>query len=119
MRILYATANQVGSYGNPQDWEGETPPDGYVQIADGTDETPLTGNGGFATLTLTDGIITGFTPDMAAWEVWKVAHPEQPAQPDTIQLALAELAETESAHDIENKLALAELAETIGGTTNG
>ena len=32
------------------------------------------------------------------------------------QLALAELAETESAHDIENKLALAELAETIGGT---
>jgi len=32
------------------------------------------------------------------------------------EIALAELAETESAHDIENKLALAELAETIGGT---
>jgi hypothetical protein len=35
------------------------------------------------------------------------------------QIALAELAETESAHDLENKLALAELAETIGGTSNG
>ena len=42
-----------------------------------------------------------------------------PAQRDPItqtQLALAELAETESAHDLENKLALAELAEMIGGT---
>ena len=42
-----------------------------------------------------------------------------PSEPDPItqtQLALAELAETESAHDIENKLALAELAEMIGGT---
>jgi len=35
------------------------------------------------------------------------------------QIALAELVETESAHDLENKLALAELAETIGGTSNG
>lgn len=45
-----------------------------------------------------------------------------PAEPDPItqtQIALAELAETESAHDIENKLALAELAEMIGGTSNG
>jgi len=31
------------------------------------------------------------------------------------QIAFAELAETESAHDLENKLALAELAEMIGG----
>lgn len=36
------------------------------------------------------------------------------------QLALAELAETESQHDLENKLAIAELAETmLGGATNG
>ena len=32
------------------------------------------------------------------------------------EIALAELAETEATHDLENKLALAELAETIGGT---
>ena len=47
---------------------------------------------------------------------------DPPAEIDPVtqtQLALAELAETESAHDLENKLALAELAETIGGTTNG
>ena len=37
----------------------------------------------------------------------------------TAEIALAERAETESAHDLENKLALAELAEMIGGTSNG
>lgn len=43
-------------------------------------------------------------------------------EPDALtqtQLALAELAETEAAHDLENKLALAELAEMIGGISNG
>ena len=45
--------------------------------------------------------------------------PAQPAPVTQTQLALAELAETESAHDLENKLALAELAEMIGGTSNG
>lgn len=43
-------------------------------------------------------------------------------EPDALtqtQLALAELAETEAAHDLENKLALAELADMIGGTSNG
>lgn len=47
---------------------------------------------------------------------------DPPVQIDPVtqtQLALAELAETESAHDLENKLALAELAEMIGGTSNG
>lgn len=43
-------------------------------------------------------------------------------EPDTItqtQIALAELAEAEAAHDLENKLAIAELAEMMGGTSNG
>ena len=48
--------------------------------------------------------------------------PEEDPEPDALtqtQLALAELAETEAAHDLENKLALAELAEMMGGTSNG
>ncbi len=39
-------------------------------------------------------------------------------EPDTltqIQLAVAELAETEAAHDLENKVAIAELAEAMAG----
>lgn len=35
------------------------------------------------------------------------------------QIALVELAETEAAHDLENKLALAELADMIEDTSNG
>jgi hypothetical protein len=53
-------------------------PDGWIKVADGVDETPLIKNGGFVAPTFTDGIATSFTPDTAAWEAWKAAHPEQP-----------------------------------------
>jgi len=46
---------------------------------------------------------------------------ETESEPDTLtqtQIAIAELAEVEAAHNLENKLAIAELAETLlGGTT--
>lgn len=49
--------------------------------------------------------------------------PPPSTEPDALtqtQLAVSELAETEAAHDLENKLAIAELAETLlGGTSNG
>jgi len=57
--------------------------------------------------------------DTKTFSVPPVPAPEPDALTQT-QLAVAELAETESAHDLENKLAIAELAETLlGGTNNG
>ena len=55
---------------------------------------------------------------MAAWEAWKAEHPEPEPPIDDItalQLAVAELAETQAADQTANELALAELAEMIGG----
>ena len=62
----------------------------------------------------------GFEPVIVVWkdDVANLQAQSTNAVTQT-QLALAELAETESAHDLENKLALAELAEMIGGTSNG
>ena len=108
MRILCATANLDSSYGNSQDWDGETPPAGYYQIADGTDETPLTSNGGFVALTLTGGIITAFTVDAAAWAAWQAAHPVVTKMPTTEDDIL------ETVLDHEARLANMEL---LGGTT--
>jgi len=53
-------------------------PDGWIEVADGVDDTSLTENGGFGEPTITDGVATGFTADTAAWEAGKAAHPEQP-----------------------------------------
>lgn len=61
--------------------------------------------------------VTDFTRYALQGGTWETAEPDDMTQ---TQLALAELAETESAHDLENKLAIAELAETmLGGATNG
>lgn len=60
-----------------------------------------------------------YDPDTKTFSVPTAAAPEPDALTQT-QLAVAELAEAEAAHDLENKLAIAELAETLlGGTNNG
>lgn len=60
-----------------------------------------------------------YDPDMKTFSHPPVAAPEPDALTQT-QLAVAELAEAEAAHDLENKLAIAELAETLlGGMSNG
>jgi len=60
----------------------------------------------------TDGVFSAPTEDTTT---------ETESEPDTLtqtQIAIAELAEAEAAHNLENKLAIAELAETLlGGTT--
>ena len=72
-------------------------------------------------LTVTDGVITAVEDDVVArkaWEQWQAEHPEPEPQLDDItalQLAVAEMAETQAADQTTNELALAELAEMIGG----
>lgn len=82
MRILCATQNDDGSYNQPFDWPGGSPPNGHYKIADGVDETPLTSNGGFAALTLnSNNIITVFTANSVAWAAWQSAHPTTTQEP--------------------------------------
>lgn len=75
----------------------------------------------FVLLTIENGVITALTEDTEAreaWERWQAEHPTpEPTLDDTtaLQLAVAELAETQAADQTANELALAELAETIGG----
>ena len=123
MNIIQITANGSGAYPPIQSWAGETPPYGYYQAADTCDTNAMQTHNGFVTLTVEDGVVTAITGDDAAYQAYLDSLPEPtPPEPDAItqtQLALAEMAETEAARDLENKLALAELAEMIGGTSIG
>jgi len=69
MKIIFETKNSDGAYSAIQSWGGETPPDGWYEVADGVTLT----DGGFGTLTLTDNIVSAFTGDPAAWEAWQAA----------------------------------------------
>lgn len=94
-------------------------PDGWAIIGDAA---IIPGTFPFVNITTDNGVVTAMTANQEAYDAAIAAQRDQDSQPDAMtqtQIALAELAETESAHDLENKLALAELAEMIGGTSNG
>lgn len=114
MNIIQKQPNPSGAYPPIQSWSGVPTPDGYYQVAGGVELSC----GGFGTLTVEDGIVTAFTPDVEAWEAWKTEHPApEPSLDDitSLQLAVAELAETQATDQTANELALAELAGMIGG----
>lgn len=114
MNIIQKQPNPSGAYPPIQSWSGANAPDGYYKVADGVELSC----GGFGMLTVEDGIVTDFTGDTEAWERWQTEHPapEPPIDDITaLQLAVAELAETQTADQTANELALAELAEMIGG----
>lgn len=114
MKIISKEANPSGAYPPIQDWHGETPPDTHYQVAGGVELSC----GGFGTLMVESGVVTAFTPDVEAWERWQTEHPTpEPTLDDitALQLAVAEMAETQAADQTANELALAELAEMIGG----
>lgn len=114
MNIIQKQPNPSGAYPPVQSWGKVTPPDGYYAVADGIELSC----GGFGTLTVEDGVVTAFTPDTEAWEQWQAEHTEpEPTLDDitALQLAVAELAESQAADQTANELALVELAEMIGG----
>ena len=114
MNIIQKQPNPDGAYPPILAWNESTPPDTHYQVADGVELSC----GGFGVLTVEDGIVTDFTGDTEAWERWQTEHPapEPPIDDITaLQLAVAELAETQAADQTANELALAELAEMIGG----
>lgn len=105
MNIIQKQPNPSGAYPPIQSWAGEVPPDGYYQVADGVELSC----GGFGTLTVEDGIVTAFTPDVEAWEQWQAEHTEPIPQMTTQEAILDKLTEIEYRQD------LMELGLTEGG----
>ena len=68
MIIIQKEPNLSGAYQSPQTWSDDTPPEGYYKVADGVELTC----GGFGTLVFTDGVVTDFIGDEAAWEAYNV-----------------------------------------------
>jgi hypothetical protein len=77
MVIMQKQPNPSGAYSSIQSWSGVAPPDGYYQVLDNVTLT----DGGFGALTVEDGIVTAFTPDVEAWERWQAEHPVPEPQP--------------------------------------
>lgn len=115
MNIIRKDTRPSGARFNiEENWSKPTPPDTHYQVADGVELS----HGGFGTLTVEDGIVVGFAPDVQAWEHWQAEHPApEPTLDDitVLQLAVAEIAEIQTADQTANELALAELAEMMLG----
>ena len=114
MNIIQKQPNPSGAYPPIQSWSGTVPPETHYQVADGVELSC----GGFGAMMVEASLVTAFNPDVEAWERWQTEHPapEPPIDDITaLQLAVAELAETQAADQTANELALAELAEMIGG----
>ena len=114
MNIIQKQPNPSGAYPPIQSWSGANAPDGYYKVADGVELIC----GGFGELIIENDIVIGFAPNTEAWEAWQVEHPTpEPTLDDitALQLAVAEMAETQANDQTANELALAELAEMIGG----
>ena len=76
----------------------------------------------FINVIVEDSVVVECTHDTEAWEAFEAWKAEQPTPPEpqidditALQLAVAELAETQAADQTANELALVELAEMMGG----
>ena len=114
MRIIHKQLGTDGAHSQIYERDCATPPDECYRVADGVELSC----GGFGELIIENDIVIGFVPNTEAWERWQAEHPapEPPIDDITaLQLAAAELAESQAADQTANELALAELAEMIGG----
>jgi hypothetical protein len=75
MKILRVTPNSSGAYPPIQESNFNICPDGYAVVPDELDTAQFYSCGGFVTLAIKDGIVTGMTADTAAWTKWQADHP--------------------------------------------
>ena len=87
MNIIYLTPNESGAYPPIQAWNRPTPPDGYAVVPSTVDTAPFYECGGFVSLTVENGVVTGMTGDADAYAAWKEAHPDpEPVEPEPDEL---------------------------------
>lgn len=82
MTIILKTPNSNGGYPPMQSWSKPTPPDGYAVWPDTLDTDDYYSYNGFVTPTVepVEGVdtVTGYTPNVEAWEAWKESLPPAP-----------------------------------------
>lgn len=78
MKIIKSTTNPSGAFPPFQEWRSSNIPDGYTSIADDVDTSVFYAYNGFVTLEVEGGVVTGFTPNIEAWEAWKAGQVEPP-----------------------------------------
>ena len=120
MKIIRKQPNSSGAYPPINAWGGTTPPGGYAIIPDDVDTSVFYTYNGFVTLTVEDNTVTGFIPDVEAWEAWKANLPEPTPPKPTVDERIAELetinAELEDAMcemDSANQEEITALNETV------
>lgn len=79
MNIMLKEPTSNGAYSQIHEQDCTSPPDGYYEVAYGVELSC----GGLGTLTIENDIVTGFTPDAAAWEKWQAEHQPTPPEPTT------------------------------------
>jgi hypothetical protein len=93
MKIIRTTPNPGGAYPAPQSWSGAEAPEGCAELSDDLDMTGFYEHNGFVTLEIEKGLrvederepngervidyVTGYTPDIEAWEAWKASLPPE------------------------------------------
>ena len=153
MIIIVKEPNESGAYPAPQTWNEETLPAGYAFIAETVDMTSFYAYNGFVTLTIEQtkagdaasfdeenepltpiyvDTVTGYVPNVEAWEAWKASLPEpepelptaderisileeQLAQSDETAMALFEAQAMQEEINMAQDDALIEIYEMIGG----
>jgi hypothetical protein len=81
MIIIQKEPNPSGAYPAPQTWDKPDIPITHAVIADTVDMTEFFNYNGFVILTIEDGVVTSYVPNVEAWEAWKAEQPE-PVDPE-------------------------------------
>ena len=76
MNIIRKEPNGSGAYPAPQSWGSITPPTGYAIIPDTVNMSIFYAYNGFVFLTIEGDTVTGYTPNVDAWEEWKASLPD-------------------------------------------
>lgn len=107
MNIIRKESNPGSAYPAPQSWSGATPPTGYAIIPDSVDMADFYAYNGFVILTIEGDTVTGYTPNVEAWEKWKASLPAPEPEPEAAPSAEERLAALEEQLAESDAVALA------------
>ncbi|MBR4929346.1 MAG: hypothetical protein IKZ00_00935 [Bacteroidaceae bacterium] len=101
MTIILKTPLENGGYSSPQSWSAANIPTSHAVIPGSVDMTDFYEYNGFVVLTIeqVEGVdtVTGYTPNVEAWEAWKAEQPEPEPEPPTMEERIAALEEENAA----------------------
>lgn len=81
MKIIRQIPNDGAAYPPIQEGNFKTVPEGYALWPDDLSTEVFYAHNGFVTLTIQDGAVRSYVPNLDTWEAWKASLP--PEEPDT------------------------------------